>query len=123
MDPGDLLRSLESNLGFPLALTAPGNQRVYRSRAWPPPDAMGDALVASHQIKTGSGQPVLTVSVLRDVKTLQSKLLHTRYQVIGIAITLAALAAVTAYNARQPAVLQRKAPQGSDRHPGSRVTP
>lgn len=99
MDPSDLLRTLESNLGFPLRLTAPGNQLVYRSEIWPPPAAMGDTLVASHQIKTGSGQPVLTVSVLRDVRTLQSKLLHTRYQVIGIAtlVTLlgVALALVT----------------------------
>ncbi len=98
-DPTDPLRTLESNLGIPLKLTAPGGQPVYRSGAWPAPDAMGDTLVASYQIKTGSGQPVLTASVLRDVKTLQNKLRQTRYQVVGIAglVTLlgVALALIT----------------------------
>jgi diguanylate cyclase len=90
-DPTDLLRSLESNLGNPLKLTAPGNRPVYRSDAWPASTAMGDVLVASYQIKTGSGLPVLTVSVMRDVKTLQNKLRQTRYQVIGIAVLVTLL--------------------------------
>ena len=85
-DPIESLRTLKSNLGFPLKLTTPGNQAVYRSSDWPPPEAMGDTLVASYQINSDTGKPVLTASVLRDVKTLQNKLRHTRYQVIGIAV-------------------------------------
>ena len=98
-DPTDTLRTLESNLGIPLKLTPPGGQPTYRSDAWPASDSLGDTLVASYQIKTESGLPVLTAYVLRDVKTLQNKLRHTRYQVIGIAglVTLlgVALALIT----------------------------
>ncbi len=96
MDPTDLLSTLEPNLGSPLSLTTPGNQPLYRSAAWPPTNAMDNILVASYQIKTASGHPVLTLSVLRDVTALQTKLLHTRYQVIGIAILITLLGAALA---------------------------
>jgi GGDEF domain-containing protein len=90
-DPIAPLRALESNLGIPLKLTAPGGPSLYRSPAWPPPDAMGDTLVASYQIKNSSNEPVLTTSVMRDVKTLQDNLRQTRYRVIGIAVLVTLL--------------------------------
>ncbi len=90
-DPVESLRTLKSNLGLPLKLTTPGNQAVYRSDDWPPPNAMGDTLVGSYQIISDTGRLVLTASVLRDVKALQTKLRHTRYQVIGIAVLVTLL--------------------------------
>ena len=47
--------------------------------------------VASYQIKNSAGLPVLTVSVMRDVKTLQNKLHNTRFHVIGIAVLVTLL--------------------------------
>ena len=91
MDPIDLLRSLESTLGIPLKLTTPDDHLVYRSEVWPAANDMGDILVASHQIKNATGGPVLTVSVMRDVKTLQNKLRNTRLHVIGIAVLVTLL--------------------------------
>jgi GGDEF domain-containing protein len=84
-DPVYNLMDLESGLGSPLKLTAPGNRSLYRSSAWPPPDAMGEVLVASYHLTAPNGTDVLVAHVMRNVKPLYGQLRRARYLVVGIA--------------------------------------
>ena len=82
---------LESRLGAPLKLTMENNLALYRSSAWPPPNAMDNTLVAEYPLATGAGTPALRVAMLHDISTLQAELAKARRNVVLIAGTVVLL--------------------------------
>ncbi len=84
-NPVHNLLALEANLGMPLKITLANTQPAYRSPAWPPPKSMQDTLVAQYGLKTSSGETVMTVAVMRNVKSLRKRVREARFVVIAIA--------------------------------------
>lgn len=84
-NPVHNLLALETSLGVPLKITLAGSWPAYRSPLWPPPNAMQDIMVAQYDLKTSSGETVMTAAVMRDIKPLHKRVREARYVVIAIA--------------------------------------
>jgi GGDEF domain-containing protein len=84
-DPTDSLTPIETRLGIPLRLTIADARELYRSADWPPPQAMRDALVASHRLASLAGDAVLEVRAMHDMRAFQAGLRQARNLVMVIA--------------------------------------
>jgi len=105
-DPAPVLARIEAKLGAPVRIRDPRDRRIYVSKAWPPPDAMHDTLVAEHVLTTTTGEPVLKIAVLRDVERLQQGLARTRWLVMVLAIATTLLGVVVALYILEKTTLQ-----------------
>ena len=105
-DPTPLLARIETRLGFPLRIRDARDQRIFVSEAWPPPNAMQNALVAEHVLATRAGEPVLKVAVMRDVEQLQRGLARTRWLVMLLAIATTLLGVIIALYILEKSTLQ-----------------
>ena len=130
-NPVHNLLALEASLGMPLKITLADNQSVYRSPLWPPPKAMQDTLVAQYDLKTSSDTTVMTVAVMRDVKSLHRRVREARYVVIaiaGVATLLGVILALislerTALRPLQALTQQLRLVEKNKAHLGEQVTP
>jgi GGDEF domain-containing protein len=105
-DPIPVLARIESRLGFPVRIRDTRDRRVYGSEDWPPPNAMGNALVAEHVLTTTTGEPVLKIAVMRNVELLQQGLARTRWLVMTLAIATTLLGVVLALYILEKTTLQ-----------------
>jgi len=87
-DPVPSLARIETRLGLPVRVRDAAGRRLYATGAWPPPEAMDNALVAEHVLTGLNGQPVLQVAALRDIEELREKLRETRYLVMTVAVAV-----------------------------------
>lgn len=105
-DPAPVLARIESKLGFPVHLRDARDIRIYKSEAWPPPNAMHNTLVAEHILTTADGEPALKLRVLRDITQLQQGLATTRWLVMVLAIAATVLGVILALYILEKTALQ-----------------
>ncbi len=105
-DPIPGLVGIESKLGFPMRIRDGRDRRFFVSKAWPPPDAMHNALVAEYALTTAAGAPVIKVAVMRDVAPLQVSLGRTRWLVFSLAVSATLLGVVLTFYILEKTTLQ-----------------
>lgn len=105
-DPVPVLAHIESTLGFPVRIRDARDRPVYRSEAWPPPNAMQHVLVAEHALTTADGEPLLKIAVMRDVAQLQQGLAKTRWLVMTLAIATTLIGVILAFYILEKTTLQ-----------------
>ncbi len=84
-DPAVIIPPLEARLGLPVEFSSGPKEILYRSPAWPAPEAMANTLIASYTLSTPDGTRVLTISALNNVRRLNANLYGARFLVIAIA--------------------------------------